>query len=126
MGLKEETEQALSESRTPSWARLWTLSYMSSTYGNDIPTGKPGPHREEPQGSPCLKEYPNYMCNQIESYILLCSLGYDHKPTDNCPLLTNYLGLRHMNQGLTLIVSFFTFVQTHFREFGEVGLGTYT
>ena len=31
------------ESRTPSWARLWTLSYMPSIYGNDIPTGKPGP-----------------------------------------------------------------------------------
>ena len=30
------------ESRTPSWAGLWTLSYMPSIYGNDIPTGKPG------------------------------------------------------------------------------------
>ena len=39
------------ESRTPSWARLWTLSYMPSIYGNDIPTGKPGPQKEEPQGS---------------------------------------------------------------------------
>jgi len=39
------------ESRTPSWARLWTLSYMPSVYGNDIPTGKPGPRKEEPQGS---------------------------------------------------------------------------
>ena len=29
------------ESRTPSWAGLWTLSYMPSIYGNDIPTGKP-------------------------------------------------------------------------------------
>ena len=29
-----------------------------------------------------------------------------------------------MNPGLTLIVSFFFFVQTSFREFGEVGLGT--
>ena len=28
-----------------------------------------------------------------------------------------------MNHGLTLIVSFFSFVQTSFREFGEVGLG---
>ena len=33
------------ESRTPSWARLWTLSYMPSIYGNDITTGKPvSPH----------------------------------------------------------------------------------
>ena len=39
------------ESRTPSWAGLWTLSYMPSIYGNDIPTGKPDPQVEEPQGS---------------------------------------------------------------------------
>ena len=31
------------ESTTPSWAGLWTLSYMPSIYGNDTPTGKPGP-----------------------------------------------------------------------------------
>ena len=31
-----------------------------------------------------------------------------------------------MNHGLTLIVSFFSIVQTSFREFGEVGLGTCT
>ena len=30
------------ESRIPSWAGLWTLSYMPSIYGNDISTGKPG------------------------------------------------------------------------------------
>ena len=29
-----------------------------------------------------------------------------------------------MDHGLTLVVSFFSFVQTSFREFGEVGLGT--
>ena len=39
------------ESRTPSWAGLWTLSSMPSIYGNDTPTGKPGPQKEEPQGS---------------------------------------------------------------------------
>ena len=39
------------ESRTPSWTGLWTLSYMPSIYGNNIPTGKPGPWKEEPQGS---------------------------------------------------------------------------
>ena len=38
----------------------------------------------------------------------------------------NYLGLRHMNHGLTLIVSFFSFIQTSFREFRDVGLGTYS
>ena len=31
-----------------------------------------------------------------------------------------------MNHGLTLIVSFFSFVQTSFREFGEVGSDMYT
>ena len=31
------------ESRTPSWAGLWTLSYVPSIYGNNISTGKPGP-----------------------------------------------------------------------------------
>ena len=54
------------ESRTPSWARLWTLSYVPTIYGNDIPTGKPGPQKEEPQGSYLdshLKEYPSYLCN---------------------------------------------------------------
>ena len=65
------------ESRTPSWAGLWTLSYMLSIYGNDIPTGKadsasptPPPPMEEPQlvSRLCLlKECPNYLCNQIES-----------------------------------------------------------
>ena len=37
------------ESRTPFWARLWTLSYMPSIYGNDIPTGKPDSLDERPQ-----------------------------------------------------------------------------
>ena len=31
------------ESRTPSSAGLWTLSYVTSIYGNDIQTGKPDP-----------------------------------------------------------------------------------
>ena len=39
------------ESRTPSWAGLWTWKYMPSIYGNDIPARKPGPQKEEPQGS---------------------------------------------------------------------------
>ena len=36
------------ESRTPSWAQQWTLSYMPSIDGNDMPAGKPGPRKEEP------------------------------------------------------------------------------
>ena len=57
------------ESRTPSWARLWTLSYMPSIYGNDIPTGKPDtlPPWKSPRAHTwtlhCLKEYPNYLGN---------------------------------------------------------------
>ena len=31
------------ESRTPSWVGLWTLSYVPSIYGNNIPNGKPDP-----------------------------------------------------------------------------------
>ena len=31
------------ESRTSSWAGLWTLSYMPSIYGNNTPTWKPDP-----------------------------------------------------------------------------------
>ena len=37
------------ESRTPSWAGLWTLSYMLKIYGNNIPTGKPDPQMESPR-----------------------------------------------------------------------------
>ena len=36
----------------------WTLSYMPSIYGNDIPTGKPDPWKEELQGSPLPKRIP--------------------------------------------------------------------
>ena len=43
--LKEEREQA------PSWAGLWTLSYMPSIYGNDIQLENQTLGVEEPQGS---------------------------------------------------------------------------
>ena len=59
------------ESRTPSWTGLWTLSYMPSIYGNNIPTGKPDPQDgRAPVLVPrlChLKEYPNYLYNRRES-----------------------------------------------------------
>ena len=71
-----------------------------------------------------LKEYTNYLCNGIESYILFCLLGYDHRPADKCPLLTPRP--RACDHRLTLVVSSFSLVQTSFREFGELGLGTYT
>ena len=41
------------ESRTPSWAGLWTLSYMPSIYGNDTPTGKPDPPDRRAPGLVC-------------------------------------------------------------------------
>ena len=31
--------------KAASWAGLWTLSSMPSIYGNDVPTGKPGPRK---------------------------------------------------------------------------------
>ena len=37
------------ESRTPSWAGLWTLSCMPRIYGNDLPTGKPDPAPPAPK-----------------------------------------------------------------------------
>ena len=42
----------LLEIRTPSWAGLWTLSYMPSIYGNNIPTGKPDSPPPPPDESP--------------------------------------------------------------------------
>ena len=51
-------------------------------------------------------------------------MGYRHRPIDKSPLF-NYLGLWHVNHGLTLIISLFYLVQTSFREFGEVSLSTY-
>ena len=62
------------------------------------------PWMEEPQGSPSPKRI-LYLCNRIESYIPLCFIGM----TTSLLIIVhcNYLGLRHMNYGLTLIVSFF-------------------
>ena len=39
------------ESRTPSWARLWTLSYVPTIYGNNYQLENQSPRKEEPQGS---------------------------------------------------------------------------
>ena len=90
---------------------------MGMTYNWKTRPPTPTP-MEEPQvsylGSPSPKRNCNYLCNQIESYILLCLLGYDHRPIDN-----NYLGVKHMNHGL-IWLSFFSFVQTSVKEFGEV------
>ena len=81
---------------------LWAICPVSMETTHQLENW---PGRKSPKALHCLKEYPNYLCNRIESDILLC-LGYDHRPIDNRPPV-NYLGLRHMNYGLTLIVSFF-------------------
>ena len=49
---RKQTEQALSWKQDSILG--WTVDfelYAQSIYGNDIPTGKPGPREEEPQGS---------------------------------------------------------------------------
>ena len=69
---------------------LWSISpvSMETTYQLE----NQAPRRKSPSTLHRLKEYLNYLCNWIESYsilfILLCLLGYDHRPVDNCPLLT--------------------------------------
>ena len=62
---------------------MWPVS-METTH--QLENQAPG--RKSPRALRCLKEYPNYLCNRIESDILLCLLGYDHRPIDNCPLLS--------------------------------------
>ena len=88
--VKEEIKQALSWKQAPSWAGLWMLSYMPNvSMETTYQLEKQAPGRKSPRALHHLKEYPNYLCNQIESHILLCLLGNDHKPIDNCPLLTS-------------------------------------
>ena len=114
---------------------LWVICpiSMETTYQLE----SQAPRRKSPRALCCLKEYPNYLCNRIELYILLCLLGYDHSPIDNCPLWL--LGYDHSsidkcplltrlkaNESPVNFVCFFSFVQTSFRKFGEVRLGTYT
>ena len=50
MILKEETEQALSWKQDSILGQ--TVDFEPSIYEHDIPTGKPGPQKEEPRGSP--------------------------------------------------------------------------
>ena len=48
------------------------------------------PRRKSPRALHLLKEYPNYLCNWIESYILLHLLGYAAaaaKSLQSCPIL---------------------------------------
>ena len=65
---------------------LWAICPVSMETRYQLENLVPG--RKSPRALHCLKEYLNYLCNWIEPYILLCLLGYDHRPIDNCPLLT--------------------------------------
>ena len=50
--VKEETDRTGSVLKVALHLGLdCGLSYISSIHGNDIPTGKPRPQKEEPQGS---------------------------------------------------------------------------
>ena len=65
---------------------LWAICPVSMEMTYQLEIQAPG--RKSPSALHRLKEYPNYLCDQIESYILLCLSGYDLKPIDNFPLLT--------------------------------------
>ena len=86
--MKEETEQALSWKQDSILG--WTVDFeLSDPYLWKRHTNW---ETRPPEGRALgvfhhLKEYPNYLCNWVESYILLCLLGNDHKPIDNGPLL---------------------------------------
>ena len=58
--MKEETDQALSwkQDSILGWTVDIELYAGFSIYGNNIPTGKPGPQKEEPQGSLWPKRIP--------------------------------------------------------------------
>jgi len=77
--MKKETEQALSWKQDSILGRtgLWAICPVSMEMTYQLANQAPG--RKTPRALHRLKEYPNYLCNRIESYILLCSLGYDHK-----------------------------------------------
>ena len=63
-------------SRVQLFVTLWTVAYQAP------------PSMGLPRQEYWPKEYLNYLCNRIESQIVLCLLGYDHRRIDNCPLLT--------------------------------------
>ena len=45
------------------------------------------PERKSPRALHRLKEYPNYLCNWVVMHSIMLT-GDDHRPMDNCPLLT--------------------------------------
>ena len=90
--LKEETEQALSWKQDSILGQTVDFElyaqYLWKRHTN-WKTRTPG--RKSPRALHRLKEYPNYLCDQIESYILLCLLRNDYKPIDNRLLLTTWV-----------------------------------
>ena len=132
-GMKEETDRTGSILKAGLHigldCGLWAIGpvSMETTYQLE----NQAPWMEEPRGSyldsllpkriPELSVSPNRI---IHSVMLT---GVWPQAYWCCPLLlTDHLGLRHTNHGWSLIVSFFPFLQTSFRECGEVGLSTYT
>ena len=97
------------ETRPPEWKSLRTLRSLKEYAA---------------AAAKSLQSCPTHMLI-ISKQIPLCLSGHDHRPIDKYPLF-NYLGLWHMNHGLTLIRSLFYLAQTSFKEFGEVGLSMYT
>ena len=65
---------------------LWAICPVSMEMTYQLEIQAPG--RKSPKALYRLKEYPNYLCNPVESYILLCLLGYDHRPIDHCLVIT--------------------------------------
>ena len=55
VAMKEETEQALSWKQDFILGRTVDFELFAQY---DLPTGKPGPRKEEPQGSPSSKRIP--------------------------------------------------------------------
>ena len=91
--MKEETDRTgfILKAGLPSWARLWTLSYMPSIYGNDIPTGKPGP-----LDGACS------LCFLLHSPLLMLlthSMSIIHRDILHPDSLTSNLGERHQPLG---------------------------
>ena len=86
--VKKETEQALSWKQDSISGQSVNLAICPISMETTNQQENQAPGRKSPRAPHHLKEYPNYLCDWIESYILLCLSGYDHKPIDHCPLLT--------------------------------------
>ena len=89
---------------------LWALCPVSMETTYQLENQAPG--RKSPRALHCLKEYPNYLCNQIESYILLCLSGYDHKP------IVSFFSLFRLVSGKLIHLGYIRFSQRLVGVFG--------